>query len=75
MYKKKEKKNYLIPLTFILYNFFFSSGMIDLKELSLVSGKAAWMAYLVEFYMYCIYQISVSNHRNNVFYGAVLYLL
>ncbi|XWS43134.1 hypothetical protein CRYUN_Cryun16bG0076300 [Craigia yunnanensis] len=24
-----------------------SSGMINLKELSLVSGKAAWMAYLV----------------------------
>ncbi|KAL1119628.1 hypothetical protein V6Z11_D01G114400 [Gossypium hirsutum] len=23
-----------------------SSGMINLKELSLVSGKAAWMAYL-----------------------------
>ncbi|KAJ0791960.1 putative ribosomal protein S5 domain 2-type [Helianthus annuus] len=26
-----------------------SSGMLDLKELSLVSGKAAWMAYLVPF--------------------------
>lgn len=24
-----------------------SSGMINLKELSLISGKAAWMAYLV----------------------------
>lgn len=24
-----------------------SSGMIDLKELSLISGKAAWMVYLV----------------------------
>lgn len=24
-----------------------SSGMVDLKELSLVSGKAAWMTYLV----------------------------
>ncbi|TYH87465.1 hypothetical protein ES332_D01G118700v1 [Gossypium tomentosum] len=24
----------------------YSSGMINLKELSLVSGKAAWMAYL-----------------------------
>lgn len=28
-----------------------SSGMIDLKELSLVSGKAAWMAYLD---IYCL---------------------
>ncbi|KAJ1402774.1 Ribosomal protein S5 domain 2-type fold [Sesbania bispinosa] len=28
-----------------------SSGMIDLKELSLVSGKAAWMAYLD---VYCL---------------------
>jgi exosome complex component RRP43 len=44
--------------------------MIDLKELSLVSGKAAWMAYLVGFYLYCIYQISVNIHRNNVLYGA-----
>jgi len=25
--------------------------MIDLKELSLVSGKAAWMTYLVSFYI------------------------
>ncbi|KAI3791284.1 hypothetical protein L2E82_05007 [Cichorium intybus] len=25
-----------------------SSGMIDLKELSLVSGKAAWMTYLAQ---------------------------
>jgi hypothetical protein len=38
-----------------------------LKELSLVSGKAAWMAYLVGIYLYCIYQISVNN---NVLYGA-----
>ncbi|KAA3468046.1 exosome complex component RRP43-like [Gossypium australe] len=29
----------------------FSSGMINLKELSLVSGKAAWMAYLD---IYCL---------------------
>ncbi|XP_039059293.1 exosome complex component RRP43-like [Hibiscus syriacus] len=29
-----------------------SSGMINLKELSLVSGKAAWMAYLD---IYCLY--------------------
>ncbi|XP_065624961.1 uncharacterized protein LOC112016415 [Quercus suber] len=30
---------------------YFSSGMINLKELSLVSGKAAWMAYLD---IYCL---------------------
>ncbi|GFP87747.1 exosome complex component rrp43 [Phtheirospermum japonicum] len=30
---------------------FFVSGMIDLKELCLVSGKAAWMAYLD---IYCL---------------------
>lgn len=53
-----------------LYLFFSSSGMIDLKELSLVGGKAAWMAYLVRFYMCCIYQSSVINHRNNAVYGV-----
>ncbi|CAI9787542.1 unnamed protein product [Fraxinus pennsylvanica] len=34
-----------------LTDIILSSGMIDLKELSLVSGKAAWMAYLD---IYCL---------------------
>ncbi|GLT95976.1 hypothetical protein SLE2022_136270 [Rubroshorea leprosula] len=34
-----------------LYDTILSSGMIDLKELSLLSGKAAWMAYLD---IYCL---------------------
>jgi hypothetical protein len=45
-----------IPLLFLVrcncsvmtsYMCICSSGMVDLKELSLVNGKAAWMAYLV----------------------------
>jgi exosome complex component RRP43 len=38
---------------FLLKVFLFcsSSGMIDLKELCLVSGKAAWMGYLD---IYCL---------------------
>ena len=28
--------------------------MVDLKELSLVSGKAAWMAFLVSLKFYCL---------------------
>ncbi|KAI3407477.1 uncharacterized protein J3R85_020958 [Psidium guajava] len=34
-----------------LFDSLLSSGMIDLKELSLVKGKAAWMAYLD---IYCL---------------------
>ncbi|KAI4319609.1 hypothetical protein MLD38_033189 [Melastoma candidum] len=34
-----------------LSNTLLSSGMIDLKELSIISGKAAWMAYLD---IYCL---------------------
>ncbi|KAK9274101.1 hypothetical protein L1049_018915 [Liquidambar formosana] len=34
-----------------LYDTILSSGMINLKELSLVCGKAAWMAYLD---IYCL---------------------
>ncbi|XP_062074541.1 uncharacterized protein LOC133778585 [Humulus lupulus] len=34
-----------------LFDTILSSGMIDLKDLSLVSGKAAWMAYLD---IYCL---------------------
>ncbi|XP_031378571.1 exosome complex component RRP43 isoform X2 [Punica granatum] len=34
-----------------LYDTILSSGMIDLKELSLISGKAAWMVYLD---IYCL---------------------
>ncbi|KAK4752837.1 hypothetical protein SAY87_021635 [Trapa incisa] len=34
-----------------LYDTIMSSGMIDLKELSLTSGKAAWMVYLD---IYCL---------------------
>lgn len=51
-------------LSYVLWLLFScSSGMIDLKELSLVSGKAAWMAYLVSIYIDCIYQMSLINHR------------
>lgn len=34
----------------------YSSGMINLKELSLVGGKAAWMVYLVSclFVIFCV---------------------
>ncbi|KAG6771281.1 hypothetical protein POTOM_022629 [Populus tomentosa] len=37
--------------SFLCYPFLVHSGMINLKELSLVSGKAAWMAYLD---IYCL---------------------
>ncbi|KAB5551790.1 hypothetical protein DKX38_009101 [Salix brachista] len=37
--------------SFLCYPFLLNSGMINLKELSLVSGKAAWMAYLD---IYCL---------------------
>ncbi|RWW27130.1 hypothetical protein BHE74_00003169 [Ensete ventricosum] len=45
------------------FSIFFFSGMINLKELSLISGKAAWMAYLD---IYCL------NADGSLFDAALL---
>lgn len=71
--------NYLFLQPISYFNFFFSSsGMIDLRELSLVGGKAAWMAYLVSFIctVYIKFQLSIIDTMHCMVWGTLsLFLL
>ena len=52
-----------------------SSGMINLKELSLVSGKAAWMAYLVMVFYYLHHHLYPYEFRKSSFWCLLHVLL